>query len=132
MKRKKSNFRNIDEGLCSSQSKKGDTFYSLTRFYNVTEDEIKELNPELSESLQPEMLLKIKPVGHEDEILIYQDTIQQNTTLQLAMLLPFRAAAYDTIDGKDIFKKYTSQHYYRFISGSYCCCGFIAQTRLNS
>ena len=50
------------------------------------------------------MLLKIKPVGHEDEILIYQDTIQQNTTLQLAMLLPFRAAAYDTIDGKDILK----------------------------
>ena len=85
--------------------KKGDTFYSLTRFYNVTEDEIKELNPELSEGLQPEMLLKIKPIGHEDEILIYQDTIQQNTTLQLAMLLPFRAAAYDTIDGKDIFKK---------------------------
>ena len=85
--------------------KKGDTFYSFTRFYNVTEDEIKELNPELSEGLQPEMLLKIKPIGHEDEILIYQDTIQQNTTLQLAMLLPFRAVAYDTIDGKDIFKK---------------------------
>lgn len=89
------------------QVKQGDTFYSLTRFYNVTEDEIKELNPELSEGLQPDMILKIKPLTDEDEILIYQDTIQQDASVRLAMLLPFRAIEYDTIDGKDIFKKNT-------------------------
>jgi LysM repeat protein len=87
--------------------KKGDTFYSLTRFYNVTEDEIKELNPELSEGLQLDMFIKIKPVTDEEEVLIYQDTIQQDAKIRLAMLLPFRAIEYDTIDGKDIFKKNT-------------------------
>ncbi len=81
---------------------KGDTFYSLTRAYNVTEDELKEMNPELSEGLQPDMILKIKPI--EDEILIYQDTIQESASVRLAMLLPFRAVEYDTIEGKDIFK----------------------------
>ena len=89
------------------QVKKGDTFYSLTRFYNVTEDEIKELNPELTEGLKLDMYIKIKPVTDEDEILIYQDTIQQDASIRLAMLLPFRAIEYDTIDGKDIFKKNT-------------------------
>ena len=90
------------------QVKKGDTFYSLTRFYNVTEDEIKELNPQLAEEeLQLDMVLKIKPVTDEDEIVIYQDTIQQDASVRLAMLLPFRAIEYDTIEGKDIFKTNT-------------------------
>ena len=86
------------------QVKNGDTFYNLTRFYNVSEDELKELNPELSEGLKLDMILKIKPITDEDEILIYQDTIQENASVRLAMLLPFRAIEYDTIEGKDIFK----------------------------
>lgn len=89
------------------QVKKGDTFYSLTRFYNVTEDEIKALNPEMTEGLQTDMYLKIKPVSDEDEIVIYQDTIQEDASVRLAMLLPFRAADYDTIPGQDIFKSNT-------------------------
>jgi len=88
--------------------KKGDTFYSLTRSYNVTEEEIKALNPQLEEEgLQPEMILKIKPLTDEDAIVIYQDTIQQDASVRLAMLLPFRAIEYDTIPGKDIFKTNT-------------------------
>jgi len=89
------------------QVKKGDTFYNLTRFYNVSEDELKELNPELSEGLKLKMILKVKPIENEEEIVIYQDTIQENSSVRLAMLLPFRAIEYDTIDGKDIFKTNT-------------------------
>ncbi len=89
------------------QVKKGDTFYSLTRFYNVTEEEIQLLNPEMTEGLQPDMILKIKPVTDENEIVIYQDTIQDEASVRLAMLLPFRAIQYDTIEGKDIFKSNT-------------------------
>jgi len=89
------------------QVKKGDTFYSLTRFYNVTEEEIKALNPELSEGLKLDTFIKIKPVADEEEVLIYQDSIQDDAKVRLAMLLPFRAIEYDTIEGKDIFKKNT-------------------------
>ena len=84
---------------------KGDTFYNLTRAYNVSEEELKILNPLLDVSgLQLEMLLKIKPIEEENNILIYKDTIQENPSLKLAMMLPFRAIEYDTIDAKDIFK----------------------------
>ncbi|MFY0631422.1 MAG: LysM peptidoglycan-binding domain-containing protein [Flavobacteriaceae bacterium] len=88
------------------QVKKGDTFYSLTRFYNVSEDELRALNPELQE-LSLDMILIIKPIEDEDEILIYQDTIQESTSIRLAMMLPFRAIEYDTIEAKDIFKTNT-------------------------
>ena len=84
---------------------KGDTFYNLTRAYNVSEEELKILNPLLDVSgLQLEMLLKIKSIEEENNILIYKDTIQENSSLKLAMMLPFRAIEYDTIDAKDIFK----------------------------
>ena len=84
---------------------KGDTFYNLTRAYNVSEEELMILNPLLDVSgLQLEMLLKIKPIEEENNILIYKDTIQENPSLKLAMMLPFRAIEYDTIEAKDIFK----------------------------
>lgn len=87
---------------------KGDTFYSLTRFYNVSENELKELNPELSEGLKLDMVLKVKPiVDNEEEVIMYQDTIWQDASVKLAMLLPFKAVQYDTIAAKDIFKTNT-------------------------
>ena len=84
---------------------KGDTFYNLTRAYNVSKAQLNQLNPSIdSLGLQLDMLLKIKPVADEDLLVLYRDTIQENTVVNLAMLLPFRAIEYDTIDAKDIFK----------------------------
>lgn len=84
---------------------KGDTFYNLTRAYNVSKDQLNELNPSLdSIGLQLDMLLKIKPIEDEDLLLLYRDTIQEDAVVKLAMMLPFRAIEYDTIDAKDIFK----------------------------
>ncbi len=84
---------------------KGDTFYNLTRAYNVSKAQLNQLNPSIdSLGLQLDMLLKIKPVADEDLLVLYRDTIQENTVVKLAMLLPFRAIEYDTIDAKDIFK----------------------------
>ena len=84
---------------------KGDTFYNLTRAYNVSKDQLNELNPSLdSIGLQLDMLLKIKPIEDEDLLLLYRDTIQEDAVVKLAMMLPFRAIEYDTIDAKVIFK----------------------------
>ena len=84
---------------------KGDTFYSLTRAYNVSENELKALNLSLEISgLQLEMLLKIKPIVDENIFLIYRDTISEAAAVKIAMMLPFRAIEYDTIDAIDIFK----------------------------
>lgn len=83
--------------------KKGDTYYSLTRFYNVSENSLKALNPELSEGLKVDMIIKVKPLTDDDEILFYQDTIREAISLKLAILLPFRAVEFDSIPAKDIF-----------------------------
>ena len=84
---------------------KGDTFYNLTRAYNVSKDQLNQLNPSIdSLGLQLDMLLKIKPIEDEDLLVLYRDTIQENVVVKLAMMLPFRAIEYDTIDAKDIFK----------------------------
>jgi len=104
VEKKEIDLEELKKNFVIHKVKKGDTFYNLTRFYNVSEQELRDLNPELSEGLKLEMILKVKPVEDEEEIVIYQDTIQENASVRLAMLLPFRAVEYDTIEAKDIFK----------------------------
>jgi LysM repeat protein len=96
----------LNKNFVVYEVKKGDAFYSLTRFYNVTQEELISLNPELSEGLKTGQIIKIKPreVGEEVENSIYEDLIKENVALKIALLLPFRANEYDTITFKDIFK----------------------------
>lgn len=83
--------------------KKGDTFYSLTRFYNVSENELKDLNPNLKEGLKEGMVLKIKPIKEIDENVLYEDQIEK-TAVSIAMLLPFKASTHKNRSAKSIFK----------------------------
>ena len=58
---------------------KGDTFYNLTRAYNVSKAQLNQLNPSIdSLGLQLDMLLKIKPIADEDLLVLYKDTIQED------------------------------------------------------
>jgi len=87
--------------------KKGDTFYNLGKIFDVTRGELLLLNPELKEGLKLGMILKIKEIPIEvltDEIF-YNDYINVNKDLKVALLLPFRAAKFtnDTIRLKEIF-----------------------------
>ncbi len=88
---------------------KGDTFYSLTRFYNVSEEHLKKLNPILSAGLKLGQIIKIKSIVTDideiDEEILYQDEIDTNKTLKVALLLPFRAKKYDSIATREIFKQ---------------------------
>ena len=82
-----------------------DTYHSLTRHYNISEKELKTLNPILEiEGLQVGTVLKIKPIEDENQVHIYSDSIRENASVKLAMMLPFRAIEYDTLESKDIFK----------------------------
>lgn len=84
---------------------KGDTFYSLTRYYNVLKSDLLELNPALLEGLKLGAAIKIKKIVEgEDLDVIYKDTISDNASVKLALLLPFRAKLFDTIKAVDIFK----------------------------
>lgn len=86
---------------------KGDTFYSLTRYYKVTQVGLIALNPALSEGLKTGQVIKIKEL--EEKLVlsdtIYKDQIKKGIALKVAMLLPFRANESDTLMAKTIFSK---------------------------
>lgn len=86
--------------------KNGDSFYQLARFFNVAENDLQELNPQLTdEELEEDSYVLIKPKTDETEVSIYADVIKENSSINIAMLLPFKAASYDTISGDDIFAR---------------------------
>ena len=85
--------------------KKGDTFYNLTRFYNVSQEELIYLNPELSEGLKLFQKIKIKSIKENvNEAVVYSDEIGEDVSLKVALLLPFRVSEYDTVAADDIFE----------------------------
>ena len=92
--------------------KSKETMYSLTRFYNVSKEEILRLNPEYPDladnKLSIGQLLKIKPIEEVNEAenyTFYKDFIEEDTSINLAILLPFRADEYVEKSSKDIFEK---------------------------
>lgn len=97
----------LEKDFVIYEVKQGDAFYSLTRFYNVSQEELIRLNPSLSEGLKAGQLIKIKSRQEGDAIdnSIYQDSIVENTSLKVALLLPFKTNKYDTIASSEIFTK---------------------------
>lgn len=88
--------------------KKGDTFFNLKQRFGRTREELLMLNPELAEGLKLGMLLKIKEIPVEfifSEGNFYDDYIDTDKDLKVALLLPFRTHKYqsDSILLKEIF-----------------------------
>jgi len=69
---------------------KDDTFFSLTKKYNVTEDDLKSLNPELNEGLKLGMILKVKPLLNEDDIKVFKENLDLKKELKIYFMLPYQ------------------------------------------
>ncbi|WP_252726763.1 MULTISPECIES: LysM peptidoglycan-binding domain-containing protein [Polaribacter] len=99
----------IKEKFVVYEVKKGDTFYSLNKTFDVSRGELLQLNPELKEGLKVGMLLKIKEIPLEivSEEIFYSDYIDRNKDLKVALLLPFRTHKYrnDSLTLKEIFDR---------------------------
>ncbi|CAM1366672.1 Amino acid/amide ABC transporter substrate-binding protein, HAAT family [Tenacibaculum sediminilitoris] len=90
---------------------KGETIYSLTRFYNISKEELILLNPEYpsltDNNLSVGQLLKIKPieeVNEKENYTFYKDEIIEDASIDIAILLPFKADEYSEKSSKDIFE----------------------------
>ncbi|MGK0413151.1 MAG: LysM repeat protein [Polaribacter sp.] len=99
----------LKEKFVVYEVKKGDTFYGLNKKLGVSRGELILLNPELSLGLKLGMILKIKKIPAKistDEVL-YNDDIDSNTDLKVALLLPFKTNKYssDTLTLKEIFTR---------------------------
>ncbi len=66
---------------------KGDTYYSLTRTYDISKKDLLRLNPELTEGLQVGLLIKIKEIPNPDASLL-KDSITPDKTLYISFLMP--------------------------------------------
>ena len=100
-------FEELKEKFVVYEVKKGDTFYSLNKKFNVNRGELLLLNSELKEGLKVGMILKIKEIPEEvirDENY-YSDYIDHNKDIKVALLLPFITEKYrsDTLELKEIF-----------------------------
>ncbi|PQJ73829.1 LysM peptidoglycan-binding domain-containing protein [Polaribacter gangjinensis] len=99
----------LKESYLIYEVKKGDTFYSLEKKFNVTRGELLLLNPELKEGLKENSILKIKEIIKESAIKksTFRDEIRTNSAVKVALLLPLRSDAfgYDSISPREIFYK---------------------------
>jgi LysM repeat protein len=97
----------LKEKFVIYEVKKGDTFYRLNKTFEVTRGELLLLNPELVEGLKVGMILKIKEIPAEivSGDVFYNDYIDYDKDLKVALLLPFRTNKYtsDTLLLKEIF-----------------------------
>jgi LysM repeat protein len=76
---------------------KDDTFYNLTKRYNVSETNLQQLNPTLKDGLKLGMLLKIKPVETKissevviDSIAVFEENLLLNKEINVAIILPYQ------------------------------------------
>ncbi len=80
---------------------KNDTFYNLSKRYEVSEIELYKLNPNLVDGLKLNMFLKIKPIEkieiqeeeieeEEEQILVFEENLNLDKEIDVAVLLPYQ------------------------------------------
>ena len=90
---------------------KGETMFSLTNTYGISSEELTEANPELAEGLKLGMILKI-PNKANTVKSDFEDVINPDKRLNIAMMLPFKAAQ-DSLDFEnDRLLNITSDFYF--------------------
>lgn len=111
----KKTFISLEEDLknhVTHQVQPKETVYSLTRFYNITKEDLIRLNPEfpgiVDNSIKYGEVLRIRTIEEKkdtDNSKFYIDTITQDASIKLAILLPFKSKEYSSMPYKDIFEK---------------------------
>ncbi len=103
--------KDVEDQYLTHTVQSKETVYGITRFYNISKEDLVRLNPEFPEikdnQLSIGQLLKIKlkeDVEKGETLSFYRDSIQDNASINLALLLPFRTEKYDTLSAKKIFK----------------------------
>jgi hypothetical protein len=77
-----------EEGFTVHKVMKGETFFSLGKFYAISQDDLITVNPELQDGLKEGMLIKI-PIVEDSSKLTFIPTIVPDTEIKAALMLPF-------------------------------------------
>jgi LysM repeat protein len=100
-----------DEDFTVHKVEKLETMFSLTNMYGISSEELIEANPELADGVKEGMLLKI-PNQVKAEKALFEDFIDPDKRLKVALMLPFKAGR-DSLDFKnDRLLNITSDFYF--------------------
>jgi LysM repeat protein len=80
---------NIEEGFVIHQVEKGETIFSLSQIFKMSQEQLIEINPELSAGLKEGMLIKIPTAITAENKSIFTPNIPVDKHLKVAILLPF-------------------------------------------
>ena len=96
----------VDSNFIIYIVKKGDTLYNLTKRFDVSEDELKAMNPQLEiDGLKLGMVLKLGEKLEDTSVNLFIDEIT-NKPLNIVLMLPYKVNS--TIDYNSQFKKKNS------------------------
>jgi len=79
----------LDENFVWHQVQKGETIFSLSQKFKMSQDQLLEMNPDLIEGLKIEMLVKIPKAVSAENMSVFVPNIPINKHLEIAILLPF-------------------------------------------
>ena len=100
-----------DEDFTVHKVEKLETMFSLTNMYGISSEELIEANPELADGVKEGMLLKIPNRVKVDKDW-FEDIVDPDKRLKIAMMLPFKASR-DSLDfNNDRLLNITSDFYF--------------------
>lgn len=88
--------KQVDDEFLIYEVQKKETLYGITKKFDISEEELVELNPEIRSGFKEGMLLRI-PNKLMVEKPVFLDAVPEETRLDLAMMLPFKTKQ-DTLD----------------------------------
>ena len=98
----------IKEDFILHEVVKDDTVYNLTRRYNVSEESLMALNPELADGLKLGMILKMKEVTPEiileDAVFKFEERFEESEDLKVVFMLPYEVEKYNDTTLEQSFK----------------------------
>ena len=98
----------IKEDFILHEVVKDDTVYNLTRRYNVSEESLLALNPELADGLKLGMVLKMKEVEPEiiteDIVFKFEERFDESPGLKVVFMLPYEVEKYNDTTLEQSFK----------------------------
>jgi LysM repeat protein len=80
---------NLEENFVTHQVEKGETIFSLSQIFKMSQEQLIEINPELTAGLKEGMLIKIPTAITAENKSIFTPNIPVDKHLNVAILLPF-------------------------------------------
>jgi len=78
-----------NENFAIHKIEKGETLFSLSQQFKISQEQLIELNPELKDGVKEGVLIKMPLESFEENTAVFVANVAANSELEIAMMLPF-------------------------------------------